>query len=398
VLDLETAVTRILAALPAPQGEQIGLTEAAGRMLLAAVTAPVDLPPFDNSAMDGYAVRAADVTDATATTPVPLRLRARIAAGEIFSGKLEPGECLRLFTGAPMPSGADAVVMQEDTWAAGDSVLILDAVRAGENVRWQGEDVRRDAKLAAAGDEITAGLIGLLGATGIENVCVARQPVVGLLATGSELMAPGQTLTSGQIYESNRAMLATLVEEAGGRAKIFPLVRDTLAETKSALATAFQECDIIITSGGVSVGEMDFVKAAFESLGGELQFWQVAMRPGKPFVFGRWKEKYLFGLPGNPVSAFVTFWLLARPALRQWQGARQTSAPVQAGILGEAVSNPSARRHFMRVRFDAEGKVFSAGKQASHVLSSLALAEGLLDLAAGAQIAAGTPVQVFRLR
>jgi molybdopterin molybdotransferase len=193
-------------------------------------------------------------------------------------------------------------------------------------------------------------------------------------------------------------MLATLVEQAGGVAKIFPLVRDTMAETQSALATAFQECDIVITSGGVSVGEMDFVKAAFESLGGELQFWQVAMRPGKPFVFGRWKGKYLFGLPGNPVSAFVTFWLLARPALRKWQGAKQTSAPSQPSILGEAVSNPGARRHFMRMRFDAEGKAFSAGKQASHVLSSLALAEGLLDLPAGAQLAAGTPVQVLRFR
>src|SRR6478736_5005693 len=295
VLDLEIAVNRILATLPAPQGERIGLNEAAGRVLLESIAAPVDLPPFDNSSMDGYALRAADVAGASAANPVRLRWRGRIAAGEIPAEKLAAGECIRLFTGAPLPSDADAVVMQEDTRVDGDTVLVLDAVRPGENVRLQGEDIRRGARLTEAGNEITAGLIGLLGATGIETVQAARRPVVGLVATGSELVTAGQMLTPGQIYESNRAMLATLVKQAGGTAKTLPLVRDTLAETQAALATAFQECDIVITSGGVSVGEMDFVKAAFESLGGELQFWQVAMRPGKPFVFGRWKGKYLFG-------------------------------------------------------------------------------------------------------
>jgi molybdopterin molybdotransferase len=171
-------------------------------------------------------------------------------------------------------------------------------------------------------------------------------------------------------------------------------VPDAPAETRSALEQAFSESDLVITSGGVSVGEMDFVKTAFESLGGELEFWKVAIRPGKPFVFGRLGEKFLFGLPGNPVSAFVTFWLLVRPALRRWQGERDVAGPTHPGVLGEAISNSGDRRHFVRVRVDREGNVFSAGQQAAHALASLAAADGLLDVPPATQLAVGTKVSV----
>jgi molybdopterin molybdotransferase len=396
VLDLETAVARVLAALPAPQTDRIPLAESAGRILAETIVSPLDLPAFDNSAMDGYAVRAAEVRRAKADTPIRLRLRTRIPAGETFSGELLPGECARLFTGAPLPCGADAVVMQEDTRIEGEEVLICDAVQPGENVRFQGEDIRQGTTLVEAGEELGPGKLCLLAATGVAAVGVGRQPKIGLVATGSELREAGQPLAPGQIYESNRAMLAPLVTQAGGVAKIYPLVSDTLEVTRAALETAFSECDLVITSGGVSVGEMDFVKPAFESLGGELQFWKVAIRPGKPFVFGRRGDKFLFGLPGNPVSAFVTFLLLVRPALRSWQGAREVSLPAQPGVLGEPITNVGDRRHFVRVRVDANGRVYSAGKQASHALVSLAKADGLLAVPPDTTWPVGTSVSVRR--
>jgi molybdopterin molybdotransferase len=326
-------------------------------------------------------------------------VRTKIPAGKHFVGELSPGECARLFTGSPLPHGADAVVMQEDTrtdTAHPVEILICDSVVSGEYVRRQGEDVQRGAMLVAAGEALTPGRISLLAAAGISQVSVGRRPVVGLLATGSELREAGEPLSQGQIYESNRATLAPLVARAGGAPITFPLVPDTLAATQAALARAFSESELVITSGGVSVGEMDFVKAALEALGGELQFWKVAMRPGRPFVFGRLGEKFLFGLPGNPVSAFVTFLLLVRPALRRWQGADDLALPIHRGVLGEALSNSGDRRHFVRVRMDREGNVFSAGQQASHALASLAASDGLLDLPPSTSLAAGTRVGVLR--
>ena len=377
------------------------MQQAYGRVLTESVLSPSDLPHFDNSAMDGYAVRAADVQNAKPDAPACLRVKARIPAGESFSGELAAGECARLFTGSPMPRGADAVVMQEDTHvdaANPEQVFVCDAAQNEENVRRQGEDVRQGTTLLEAGAGIAPGAIGLLAAAGVSELRVGMQPKVGLLATGSELCEPNRALSPGQIYESNRVMLTPLIANAGGIPRAYPLVPDTLPATESALETAFRDCDCVITSGGVSVGEMDFVKAAFEALGGELQFWKVAIRPGRPFVFGRRGEKFLFGLPGNPVSAFVTFLLLVRPALRRWQGAKEVGLPVQFGVLGEAIANPGDRRHFMRVRVNEEGKVFSAGRQASHVLASLAMADGLLDVPAQTTLPAGSGVRVLRVQ
>ena len=219
--------------------------------------------------------------------------------------------------------------------------------------------------------------------------------MVGLLATGSELKEPGEPLVPGQIYESNRIALAALVRRAGGIPKVFPLVADALAATRFALTEAFSQCDAVVTSGGVSVGEMDFIKRAFEEIGGTLQFWKVAIRPGRPFVFGRFGKKFLFGLPGNPVSALVTFLLLVRPALRRWQGAADVSLPARPGVLAEPLANTEAAGTFMRVKMDASGKVRSAGVQASHILSSMAAANGLLDVPPHTVLAAGTVVQVI---
>jgi molybdopterin molybdotransferase len=217
---------------------------------------------------------------------------------------------------------------------------------------------------------------------------------VALLATGSELREPGEPLKQGEIYESNRGMLAGLLRALGSEPIIFPVVRDNLEETTAALSDAFTKADVVISTGGVSVGEFDFVKDAFEQLGGTIDLWKVAMRPGKPFVFGRLGEKYLFGLPGNPVSAFVTFIILVRPALLTLQGAKDLELPSVPGELVESVSNRGDRRHFARVRW-TKGKVQIAGPQKSHLIGSLAEANGLLDLPPGAELKPGAVVQVL---
>jgi molybdopterin molybdotransferase len=398
MLEYEEALERILAAVRPAVPERISLAEWSGRILAERISAPLDLPPFDNSAMDGYAVRARDVQGATKELPKRLFLRGKIAAGDNFTGAIEPGDCVRVFTGSALPPGADAVVMQEDTRAEADSadVSFLEGVKAWENIRFRGEDVKRGAVVGEVGGEMTAGRVSLFAALGVAEVCVGKRPITGLLATGSELCEPGHSLPSGGIYESNRAGLTPLLVRAGAEPKVFPLIKDTAVQTREALAAAFTECDIVITSGGVSVGELDFIKSAFAELGGEQEFWRVAIRPGRPFVFGQLHGKLLFGLPGNPVSAFVTFLLLVRPALLRWQGATETGLPRQAGTLAEALSNKGERQHFARVRIGADGQIRSAGVQASHMLSSLANANALVDVPPNTTLPAGTVVQAWR--
>ncbi len=398
MLELEAALERILAALPPPVAEKVPPADAHGRFLAEQILSALDLPGFDNSSMDGYAVRAADVQKASAAAPVTLRLSGRVTAGETFNGEVNTGDCVRIFTGAPLPRGADAVIMQEDSRpdaTAPGLVQFVDSVKPWENVRFRGEDLKRGAVLGEPGDKINAGRLTLLASTGLERVAVGRCPVTGLLATGSELLEAGQPAAAGKIYESNRAGLAALAMQAGAEAKIFPIVRDTLADARAALEAALQSCDVLVTCGGVSVGETDFVKDAFTQLGGSLDFWKVAIRPGRPFAFGRCGRKFLFALPGNPVSAFVTFLLLVRPALLRWQGARETMLPVRRGNLSEPLANPGDRRHFARVFIDADGVVRSAGTQASHVLASLAAANGLVDVPPHATLPAGAPVDLL---
>ena len=398
-LQLEDAIEKLLARVPSPVCEEVPLDQAAGRIAARRVLSPIDLPPFDNSAMDGYAVRSGDLGSANPLAPARLRLVGKSAAGQPFDGVVSAGACVRLFTGSVLPAGADAVVMQEDTRAESSephTLLALDSVSPGENVRRQGEDVRRGTPLCEAGEALTAGRIWLLGAAGVAGILVARRPVIGLLATGSELKEPGESTARGQIYESNRIGLATLIERAGALPKVLPIVPDQLAATQRALAGALENCDAVVSSGGVSVGELDFVKQAFEDIGGRMEFWRVAIKPGRPFVFGRRREKLLFGLPGNPVSALVTFLLLVRPALLRLQGAKETSLPAHPGRLAGPLSNAGNRRHFMRVHVDSDGAVESAGEQASHILSSVAAANGLVDVPPATVLPGGSSVRVLR--
>lgn len=396
---LEEALEKILAATVPLPSCAVALANAFRRIAAAAVFSPVNLPPADNSSVDGYALRAADLAAATAASPVALCLAGYSPAGGTFLGTLQPGECVRVFTGSVVPRGADAVVMQEDVETQPGhprSIVFFEGVRAGENTRFLGEDVKRGSVLIDAGEKFTAGRLALLAATGIDMVPCCLQPVVGLVATGSELREPGRPLEPGAIYESNRLSLSVLAEQAGAVTRIPPLVTDDLAATKFALEQAFSYCDVVVTTGGISVGDMDWVRKAFAEIGGQLDFWEVAMKPGKPFAFGRREGKLFFGLPGNPVSALVTFFLLVRPALLQLQGARDILPPRQPAALAEALANPGERRHFMRVTLEEGGQARSAGKQASHILSATARSHGLVDVPPNTTLQAGTVVPVWR--
>jgi molybdopterin molybdotransferase len=397
MLTLESAVERILARIMPGPVETLPLYASAQRVLRTDAVARTDLPAFDNSAMDGYAVRSTDVTGAGADTPKWLRVTGQIAAGEAPQGKVEAGTAIRIFTGSAMPEGADAVVMQEDTFTQPerpDDIAVIDGVKPWENVRFRGEDVKCGRIVVPAGRRLQAAHLAVMGASGVAMVDVSRPPIVGLLATGNELVEPGQPLRAGQIYESNRLMLAALLARWGVQTITYPIVPDTLEDTRAAMKKAFTECDAVVTSGGVSVGSFDFVKTAFTSLGGALDFWRVSIKPGKPFVFGEWDGKFFFGLPGNPVSAFVTATLLLRPALLRRQGIVDVSLPMVTGTLAEPITNRGDRRHFMRVTLDAAGKVKLAGTQASHQLHSLAASNALLDVPPEMTLAAGTLVQV----
>ena len=308
--------------LPAfsPLGEEdVHLTESAGRYVSRDVMARFDAPAFDNSAMDGYAVRAADVASACPDTPVRLPLGGESRAGGPLPGPLKPGTACRIFTGAPMPAGADAVVMQEDTDRVGDEVAIRESSHEGKHVRARGSDLSSGALLLQAGDRLWPGEIGLLASQNIERVHVFRQPQVALLSTGDELRELGEDLEPGTIINSNVYVLTEMLRALGVNPIPLPAAPDSLPETEAVLREAL-EADVVITMGGVSVGEYDFVHEAFKNVGIEPGFWKVRIKPGKPLAFAQYEGKPVVGLPGNPISAMVTFEVLVAPCLRKMLG------------------------------------------------------------------------------
>jgi len=397
MLSLEEAVERSIAAAPLLGSEIVPLADAGGRFVVSALKAGMSLPGFDNSAMDGYAARSADLNGATTESPVELSCIGVIPAGVDPVDTVDEGTCMRIFTGSPIPKGADAVIMQEDcssTPGDDNTVRCNDSIKPWENIRLKGEDVREGDPLITAGTRITAGTIGLLAATGHDSVEVGLMPKVGLLSTGSELVEPPGELQPGKIYESNRDMLVSLVANANGLPTPYPIVPDMLEDTVTALEQAFADNDVVLTSGGVSVGDHDHLKPAIERLGGSLDFWKVAVKPGKPFVLGQVDGKPVFGMPGNPVSALVTYLLMVRPALLNMQGAAEWRLAKRPGCLVDELANKGDRRHFVRVTIDDHGLVQSVGGQRSHMLGSLAKANGLVDLPPGTRLAKGDPVNV----
>ena len=388
LLNVDEALQQLLAgARSVSETEMVATLSATGRVLAAAQRSTMNVPPMDNSAMDGYAVRLADLKG-----PGPrLKVSQKIPAGS--TGKpLATGTAARIFTGAPVPAGADAIVMQEDCVQEGDEVVVNKVPARGEWIRLTGSDIRAGGEVLPAGTRLRPQDTGLAASVGIASLPVRRRVRLGLFFTGDELVMPGDPLPPGRIYNSNRFTLNGLAGIFGCETRDYGIVPDSLAATREVLRRAAAECDVIVTSGGVSVGEADFVKPAVEAEG-ELLMWKIAMKPGRPLAFGRVGKANFIGLPGNPVSSFVTFLVFVRPFLLKTQGVADVQAhaiPVRADFDWP---EPDPRREFLRVKWNARGGLDLYPTQDSAVLMSTAWADGLVDNPAEHPIRAGDMVK-----
>lgn len=381
MISVDEARNRILdyvAVLPAEEAE---LMDGLGRVLAEDVRAEESMPPFDNSAMDGYAVRAADVGGASEQAPVSLKVLEDVAAGYTATREVGPDQAIRIMTGAPMPAGADSVVMVERTRRADGGVEVLAPVGDGQNVRRTGEDVAAGDLVLRQGKVLRAGDIGLLASIGRPSVQVVRRPRVAVLSTGDELVEVDEALAPGKIRNSNAYALASQVLEAGGVPELLGIARDTAEH----LAEKIKEglgADVLITSGGVSVGDYDFVKDVLGELG-QMLFWKVSMKPAKPLAFGMIGGKPTFGLPGNPTSSMVSFEQFVRPTLLKLAGRSDVLRPEVEVVVSQPIKKKPGRQFFLRVmlnRRDGRIEASLTGPQGSGILRSMSLAQGLLVL------------------
>ena len=401
LLSLDDALSKLLAhASPVLSTEQVPVGDADGRVLAQDLVSALHVPPQDNSAMDGYAVRCADVGQRLG---VELPITQRIPAGA--SGTpLAPGSAARIFTGAPVPAGADAVLMQEDCAALAPTgvantpqrIQINSIPEPGQNIRRAGEDIARGDKVLTRGQRLGPAELGLAASMGMADLTVVRRPRVALFSTGDELVMPGtvapQDMAPGAIYNSNRYFLSALLRRMGCAVTDMGIVPDQREATEQALQSAAQSHDVILTSGGVSVGEEDHIKPAVQALG-TLDLWQIAMKPGKPFAYGRVGNAHFLGLPGNPVSSFVTFLVLVRPFLLQLQGMRNVAMKTVAIRSDFTWAKGDKRREFLRVRRNSVGGLELFSNQGSGVLTSAVWGDGLVDNPPGCAIAPGDSVQ-----
>ncbi len=401
MISLEEAREYVLAGCRVGAPTTVALRAALGLVLAEEIVAVEAIPPFANTAVDGFAVRAADV----AAVPVTLRVIGTLAAGAAADRPVGPGEALRIMTGAPMPDGADAAVMVEVTElsADGTSVRISRSVESGASVRNAGEDVRPGQLVFSSGVVLTPGHLGVLASLGRLSVLVHPRPRVGVLSTGDELVEGDQPLLPGQIRDSNRHTLLAMLDESGCVAVDLGLVRDDEAAITAAIERAVGECDALVTSGGVSMGAFDYVKVVLDRIG-DMRWMQVAIKPAKPLAFGTVNGVPVFGLPGNPVSSMVSYELFARPALRKMMGFAPRAwmrVPVKA-VVDEALGRrPDGKVHFNRVIASLEGDgryhVRSAGGQGSHHMTAMANASALAVLPDGSGVAVGGNVELLIL-
>jgi molybdopterin molybdotransferase len=395
MISVRDALDLVLQGLPRLGSEQVALTAARTRVLAAAIQAPRDVPPFRNSAMDGFAVRAADVAGAGPERARRLRVLETVGAGSVATQSVQAGTAIRIMTGAPMPEGGDAVVRVEDTREAGDDVEICAAVPVGANVRHAGEDMRAGETVLEPGRILRAADIGLIASLGLPMVRVARRARVAIIATGDELVDVGEPLGPGQIVNSNAYTLAAAVEEAGGEAVCMGIVRDRPELIRAAFSEAVT-ADVVLSTGGVSVGSFDFVRRILSEIGYQERFWKVAQKPGKPLTFGLCGRVPVFGLPGNPVSSLVCFYLYVLPALRTMMGFGRVHLPSTSATLAETLRKAAGLTEFVRCSLEGSPEDYrarSTGTQSSGALRSLSLGDGLIVgppdtdvLAAGARV------------
>ncbi|MBN9463539.1 MAG: molybdopterin molybdotransferase MoeA [Burkholderiales bacterium] len=398
LLPFDEALAALLAqAAPVDEVETLDTAQASGRVLAADVRSTLDVPPCDTAQMDGYAVLRADLAAAAPGQPVRLPVAQRIPAGQTGRA-LHAGEAARIFTGAFVPEGADAVVMQEAVQAEGDAVAFTQCPQPGEWIRRTGEDIRAGNVILAAGTRLGPQSCGLAASVGLAALPVRRRVRVACFYTGDELTMPGEPLRPGAIYNSNRFVLGALLRALGCELLDLGNVPDTLAATREALRRAARDSDLIVTSGGVSVGEEDHVKPAVQAEG-ELRMWQVAMKPGKPLAYGRVRRPggagtaHFIGLPGNPVSGFVTFLMLARPFVLRLQGVNDVAPRVLPLRADFDWPRPDRRREFLRARINTEGGLDLFPNQGSAVLTSTVWADGLIDNPPQQPIAPGQVVR-----
>jgi molybdopterin molybdotransferase len=405
VISVEEALDRILSRVTVLGHERVPLTDALHRVLAEDVDSPRDMPPWPASSMDGYALRSADVGAASAAAPARLAVAARVPAGAMAARPLRPGEAFRIFTGAPLPEGADAIVPQEDVREDGGHLVVSARVDAGAFVRPRGEDMKQGERVLERGRVVSAADMGLLATVGRSMVSVIRRPRVGILSTGDELVDLGGRLGPGQIPNSNSYSLIAQVTEAGAEPVSFGIARDHLEDIEARLRWGLG-CDLVMSSAGVSVGEHDFVKDALARLGAEQHLWLVDMRPGKPIAFSTIPQEgkgalALFALPGNPVSAMVTFELFVRPAILRMAGHTRLHRPTITARALAPIGNRDRRRGYLRVTLTPDGDGHGArltGTQSSGVLRSMVAADGLAVVPGATTIEPGQPVKVILLR
>ena len=401
LISIEEARTRVLTEAAALPSETIALSEALGSVLAEDIIASHNVPPFNNSGMDGYAVRAADTVEATPDSPVRLPISDTLPAGHVAAHGLQPGEAIRIMTGAPLPDGADTVVQSELTSEDDGYLVLVEPVKRGKNIRRAGEDIATGDRVLSAGTPLGPAEIGVLASLGHAHLLVHRRPRVAIISTGSELVEVDQPLGPGQIRNSNSYSLRAQCLQLGIAAAAFGIVPDDYEATRTAIEAGL-DYDVLLTSGGVSVGRFDFVKDVQDELGVERRLWGVAMKPGKPLAFGVRGGTLVFGLPGNPVSAMVSFELFVRPALLRLMGYRKTTRPQYQAIIEEDVANPDGRTYVVRVRAwreDGTWHVSSTGAQGSGILRSMVGANGLAFIPGGPRgVRAGDGVEFLLLR
>lgn len=370
LIPLDAALTQMLDRItPLQESETVPLLQAFGRITARDIISPLDVPGFDNSAMDGYAVRLADLS-----AQAPLTVAGKVFAGQPFHGEWPAGSCVRIMTGAPVPAGCDAVVMQEETEQTDAGIRFIANVKPGQNIRRRGEDIARDAVVFPAGTRLTVAELPVLASLGIADVDVVRKVRVALFSTGDELQLPGQPLGDGQIYDTNRLAVHLMLEQLGCEVINLGIIRDNPEQLRETFIQADRQADVVISSGGVSVGEADYTKTILDELG-EIGFWKLAIKPGKPFAFGKLSHSWFCGLPGNPVSAALTFYQLVQPLLAKLSASTHaTQAPrLRVRAAGRLKKSPG-RLDFQRgvLSRDANGEltVTTTGHQGSHIFSS----------------------------